>query len=324
MRGLKILSISAIVVAACSLVATALPASTSQSARRPPAVNLRVGMVLSFTGPLAGFGPSLNQSARIAARRINETVRRQRLANRMSVRMFTEDGQTQAAASVEAATKLVKVNKVHVVIGEMSSASTIPMAQSVTIPNRRILIAPTATATSITNLRDNGYVYRMLAPDQIQGRVMAAAVRRAYGRRALVNIGARNDAFGTGLRQIFEREWRRGGGRIGQSVTWDPNAASLDSEAQRLVRGRPAAWVIIDFPQTFAKIAAPLVRTGSWAPGRTFVNEVMRDADALNGLGGGALSGLRGTAPTSVGAPARAALDSLFRRQAPRGTRITG
>ena len=48
----------------------------------------------------------------------------------------SEDGQTQASASVEAATKLVKSNKANVIIGEMASSATIPMAQSVTIPNQ--------------------------------------------------------------------------------------------------------------------------------------------------------------------------------------------
>ena len=43
---------------------------------------------------------------------------------------------------------------------------------------------------------------------------------------------------------------------------FDPNAASYDSEADDVVRGNPDAYVIIDFPQTYGKIGAALLRTG--------------------------------------------------------------
>jgi ABC-type branched-subunit amino acid transport system substrate-binding protein len=304
--------------------AAARPAVGTASAAPTPSLKLRIGVVLPLTGQLSAFGPSLNQGARIAVRRINEALRRERLSNRISVTMFTEDGQTQAAAGVEAATKLVKVNKVHVLVGEMASSVTIPIAQSVAIPNNIVQITPTSTAIDISGLNDKGLVYRILSSDALQGRVLAAAVGNAIGRRATVNVGARNDAFGTGLKRLFEAQWRRNGGQIGESLAWDPRAPSLDSEAQRLARGRPAAFVIIDFPDSFAKIVPPLVRSGTWDPGRTFVNEALRDKEELDKIGSGPLDGLRGTAPTSEGAPARAAFDNLFKRQAPRNTPLTG
>ena len=313
------------VLAALPALAPAATAAESRSdASRTPTIRLRIGVVLPLTGGLSAFGPSLNEAARIATRRINATLRRERLSNRISVTMFTEDGQTNAAAGVEAATKLVKVNRVHVVIGEMASAVTIPIAQSVTIPNNRIHITPTSTAAAISDLRDRGLVYRILATDTLQGRALATAVARGVGRRARVNVAARNDAFGVGLRSVFEREWRRRGGRIGESFAYDPNSASLESEAQRLVRGGPDGYVVIDFPASFSKLVPPLVRTGSWDPRRTFVNEALRNAEELGRIGGRQLAGLRGTAPTSEGAPARAAFDRLFRRQAPRNLRLTG
>jgi len=71
--------------------------------------------------------------------------------------------------------------------------------------------------------------------------------------------------------------------------------------------------VIIDFPETFAKFAPSLVRTGKWQASRTLMTEALRNEDVLKGLGAPA-EGLRGTAATSEGAPARAAFDALWKR----------
>jgi ABC-type branched-subunit amino acid transport system substrate-binding protein len=294
-------------------------------ARRPPSFQLRIGNVLPFTGDLAAYGKNLDQAVRIAVALQNESLRRLKLSDRMSVRLVgSEDGQTQASASVEAATKLVKVNKAQIIIGEMASSATIPVAQSVTIPNRVVQITPTSTAPQITSIPDRGYLWRILSSDTLQGRVLAQAAGGAFGQRASVAVGARNDAFGIALKNLFISEWKRRGGSVESEVTWNPTQASFDTEAQRLVRGDPAGFVIIDFPETFEKVGPALVRTGRWSPAKTLMTEAMRNAEVLGKIGAQAVQGLRGTAPTSEGAPARKPFDTLFKRRARGADAITG
>jgi branched-chain amino acid transport system substrate-binding protein len=43
---------------------------------------------------------------------------------------------------------------------------------------------------------------------------------------------------------------------------FDPTQATFDSEAQQIVDNNPDAYVVIDYPDTFAKLGAALVRTG--------------------------------------------------------------
>src|SRR5207237_9437085 len=137
----------------------------------------------------------------------------------------SEDGQTQASASVEAATKLVKSDKVQVVIGEMASSATIPMAQSVTIPNKIVQISPTSSAPQISTIKDNGYLWRTYPSDTLQGKVLAQAAVTAFGQGATLNVGARNDAFGTALRQLFVSQWQKLRGKVGVRSAWDPSPA---------------------------------------------------------------------------------------------------
>src|SRR4051794_4603266 len=306
------------VVAALVVVATAAGVSAasvqSDTKLRNCKLQLRIGDVLPFTGGLAAYGANLDRAVRLAVQMQNASLKRLKLSKKISVRLVaSEDGQTQAAASVEAATKLVKANHVNVVIGEMASGATIPMAQSVTIPNHVVTISPTSSAPQITGIKDNGYLWRVYPSDYLQGRVLAQAAIGAFGKGKVVNVGARNDAFGTALEQLFVAQYKKLGGKVGQTLRWNPDQANYDTEAGRLVSGSPAGYVIIDFPETFAKFAPSLVRTGKWQASRTLMTEALRNEDVLKGLGAPA-EGLRGTAATSEGAPARAAFDALWKR----------
>jgi branched-chain amino acid transport system substrate-binding protein len=294
------------------------------AARPAPSIQLRIGTVLPFTGDLAAYGKNLDQAVRIAVALQNESAKRLKLSG-VSVQLVgSEDGQTDAKASVEAATKLVKVNKAQILIGEMASSATIPVAQSVAIPNKVVQITPTSTAPQITSIKDNGYLWRILSSDNLQGRVLAQAAVGAFGNGASVAVGARNDAFGVALKNLFVTEYKKRGGKIDTEVTWNPTQSSFDTEAQQLTRGNPDGFVIIDFPETFEKMGPALVRTGRWQPSKTLMTEAMRNADVLGKIGAQAVTGMRGTAPTSEGAPARKAFDVLFKQRAKNADAITG
>ena len=286
--------------------------------------DLKIGAVLPLTGDLASFGPSQAEAARIAVEQIEDVLSSKGISDVTVELVGVEDDQGKSQPGVEAATKLVQTNDAGVLLATMASSVTIPIAQSVAIPNEVVLISPTSTAPEITDLEDDGYVYRILSSDNLQGSALVDAVADAFGADATINVGARNDAFGTALKQLFEDGWEEGGGTVGASVTWNPESANLDTEAQQLAAGTPDGWVIIDFPETFAKMGPALVRAGGWDPAKTFMTEAMRNADALKEVGAQATDGLRGTAPTSEDAPARDAFDELFTAEAKEGTPLTG
>jgi branched-chain amino acid transport system substrate-binding protein len=312
---------SVIAAAAAAVAGAALVAATTAPAGRAPTAStakpcsfeLRIGTVLPFTGDLAAYGSNLDRAVRLAVELANASLKRAGLAGQASVRLVaSEDGQTQASASVEAATKLVKSDKVSVVIGEMASSATIPMAQSVTIPNKVVQISPTSSAPQISTIKDDGYLWRTYPSDALQGRVLGQAALEAFGRGATVNVGARNDAFGTALKQLFVAQWKKLGGKVGVAIAWNPDQATFDTEAQRLVAGDPAGWVIVDFPDTFEKLLPSLVRTGKWDARRTLMTEALRNTDVLSKLGDPVV-GLRGTAASAAGGPAGKAFAALWK-----------
>lgn len=303
-------------------LASCTPGGPPREARRGGAFELRIGGLLSITGEAGGGSAEpAEQLARIAEALIDETLERTGLADRISVTVVAlEDDQSEARAGVEAATKLVHADRVDVIVGAQTSAVTIPVAQSVTIPEQIVLISPSSTAPPISDLDDRGLVWRTAPSDVLQAEILAEAMRVEFGPHATVNTGARNDAYGAGLTDLFEEAWRRQGGVIGRSVRWNPAGPTFDTEAQELAEGDPDAWMIIDFPGTWAQVGPALVRTGNWDPDRTFTADGLWDPALPQTAGTEATEGLRGTAPTSVEAPARDALDRTVKARAPPGS----
>src|SRR5713226_6707267 len=212
MTALAIVATAAAVVA----VSVAPAGAQSETGAKSCAFTLRIGDVLPFTGDLAAYGANLDRAVRLAIGLQNAALKKDGLAKKIKVSLVgSEDGQTQASASVEAATKLVKSNHANVIIGEMASSATIPMAQSVTIPNKIVQISPTSSAPQITSIADNGFLWRTYPSDTLQGKVLAQAAVDAFA-KGTVNVGARNDAFGTALKQLFVTEYQRLGGKIGE------------------------------------------------------------------------------------------------------------
>ena len=312
MRKTRIAALAAGVAATAAAVGLSV-APAQGAAAKNCAFQLKIGDVLPFTGDLAAYGANLDRAVKIAVGLQNAALKKAGLSKQISVKLVgSEDGQTQATASVEAATKLIKVNHANVIIGEMASSATIPMAQSVTIPNKVVQISPTSSAPQISDIPDNGYLWRTYPSDTLQGKVLAQAAVDAFGKGAKLNVGARNDAFGTALKQLFVTEYERLGGKIGADISWNPTQATFDTEAGQLVSGSPAGWVIIDFPDTFAKFAPSLVRSGKWDPAKTFMTEALRNTTVLDAIGTPVV-GLRGTAASAAGGPAGASFAAYWK-----------
>ena len=311
---------------AAAVLASSVDASPSivATASANCSFNLRVGDVLPFTGGLAAYGANMDRAVKAGIALQNAALKKDGLAGKIKVTLVgSEDGQTQAAASVEAATKLVKVQHANVLIGEMASSATIPMAQSVSIPNHVVQISPTASAPELTTIKDNGYLWRAYPSDTLQGKVLAQAAVKAFGKGATLNVGARNDAFGTALKSLFETEYKKLGGKIGVDEAWNPDQPTFDTEAQKLVSGNPAGWVIIDFPETFQKFAPALVRTGKWDAAKTFMTEALRNTDVLDKIGDPVV-GLRGTAASAAGGPAGKSFAAYWKKNVKGAKPYTG
>ena len=315
-RAAVVAMVVALTAVACSNSTTTTSAASSGGGTAP-AFDLKIGDVVSLTGDLAAYGPAIDKGAHVAVKVINDALSQDGITGITVEIVGTEDDQTDAKAGVEAATKLVQTDKVNMIMGPLASTVTEAVAQSVTVPNQVVTISPSSSASVITNVNDQGYLYRTAPADSAQAHFLVQLMGEKFGTDATINVGVRNDSYGTGLQSDFSDAWEAAGGTIGESIAWNPDAATFDSEAQKLVSGSPDGWLIVDFPETFKKVGPALVRTGSWDPTKTFVTDGLRDTGLPAALGAQATEGIIGTSPTTASNPAAEGFDQVFKSVAP-------
>ena len=263
------------------------------------ALDLVIGDSLPLSGDLADFGPPGDKAAQIAVEEVILPAIEEAGVEH-TVELVTEDngGGADQSAAVQAARKMVDSDGATCIAGAWASADTIPTAESVAIPEEIVLISPASTSDEITGLEDNGLVNRTAPPDSFQGPTLADYVEQELGgaEGTVVNVGARNDAYGTGLAGTFSAAWEEKGGEIGEEVIYDVKLPNYDSEASDLTSGNPDGLVIVDFPETYNKVGPALARAG-FDPATTFVTDGLISGDLAESAGEDAVNGLRGTAP---------------------------
>ena len=276
-------------------------------------LDLVIGDSIPLTGDLSDFGPPGEKASDVAATQITDAIKEAGVDH--TVKVVHEDNETNPQAAVQAARKLVDSDGASCITGAWASADTIPTAQSVSIPDGILQISPASTSDEITALDDDGLINRTSPPDIFQGPTLADAIAEDLGSAdgKVVNIGARNDSYGTGLAGTFKEAWEAQGGTIGQEVIYDPEQPSYNSEAGQITEGNPDAIVIIDFPETFVKVGPALQRTGNWDPTKGWFTDGLASSDVPADVDTAIIEGMRGTAP---GAPdkeeAATAFETLY------------
>ena len=228
-------------------------------------LDLIVGDSVPLSGALSPYGPPGQKAADVA---VGDDQRRDRGGRRRAHGRGHPRGQRDPADAGGQRRPPMVDEGASCIAGAWASSDTIPTARSVSIREGVLQISPSSTSDEITALEDDGLVARTAPPDKYQGPTLADAIEEDLGgaEGKVVNIGGRNDSYGEGLAGTFSEAWEAKGGEIGETVLYDPEQPSYDSEAQQIVSGNPDTIVIIDFPETFANVGPALLRTGDYDP----------------------------------------------------------
>lgn len=207
------------------------------------AQEVRIGTLLDYTGPLKEFGPNIRNGCILAGQHLVEAG--------LDVKLYHEDSETSAIPGTNAARKLVEVNRVLAILGSLASGVTIPVAESVTIPNEVVQISPASTSPLITVLpADQGedFLYRTCPSDTLQG-VIAGKLARELG-CIIASVLYVNNPYGQGLSEQFKRSFEKRGGRVLAMVPHDEKAAeSYTAELRKAMESRPDIICAFSYPE---------------------------------------------------------------------------
>ena len=256
---------------------------------------LTIGDMVPLTGDLSVFGPAGRKAADLSVEQIEAAVAE--VGSDIQVSVEHADTETASQAAVQAARQLIS-GGATCLTGAWASANTIPVGTSVAARQRIPQISPASTSAEVTTLEDNGFVFRTAPSDILQGVALADTIEEELGGTDFtVSLAARNDAYGEGFINRFKEAWEERGGSTTGPVLFDPQQPSYSSEAGEIVSGNPDAYVIIDFPDTYQRMGAALVRTGDFDAEKLFTADGLAADEIPEGVPPRALEGAKGTRP---------------------------
>lgn len=194
------------------------------------AEDIKLGVLLGFTGPIESITPVMASAAEMAAKEVSDSGK---LLGGSKVSLVKGDSTcTDAAAATAAAERLVTADKVNAIVGGDCSGVTGAVLQSVARPNGIVMISPSATSPALSSAEDDGLFFRTAPSDARQGQVMAdVLVERGIKKVALTYT---NNDYGKGLAESFKAAFEAAGGTVTISAAHEDGKADYAAEVGAL------------------------------------------------------------------------------------------
>lgn len=155
--------------------------------------DIKIGALLPLTGDLALYGESGKQGLTIALDEFKANHKD------LSFDIIIEDDKADVKIALSSFNKLITTDDVKIVIGAMASGVTLGIAPVVN-KKKIILIAPTSTASDVTNAGD--YIFRVCVSDAYEGKSMADYIARMFKDKR-IGVAYINNDYGVGLKKNF-------------------------------------------------------------------------------------------------------------------------
>lgn len=171
---------------------------------------IKMGIILGFTGPIESLTPAMAASAELA---FSEASASGLLLGGETITVVRADSTCiDAAAATTAAERLITSDRVTAIMGADCSGVTIAIANNVAVPNGVVMVSPSATTPALSTIEDNGYFFRTSPSDTRQGEVMAQILTER-GIKSVAITYTNND-YGKGLSDSFSTAFKGMGGSV--------------------------------------------------------------------------------------------------------------
>ncbi len=254
---------------------------------------VRVGVLLGYTGPIESLTPDMAQAAELALE--EATASGAFLGGRSIVPVRGDSTCVDAAAATAAAELLVTSESVVAIMGADCSGVTIAVTNNVAVPNGLLIVSPSATSPALTTIEDNGLFFRTAPSDARQGEVIADIL----GDQGIGTIAVTytNNDYGKGLAESFQTAYEAVGGSVAASVPHEDGKADYSAEVANLAASGAGHLAVFGYADQGGKgIIQASVDTGA------FENFVIADGmigDAVIAALGDAAANTIGTLPGS-------------------------
>ena len=194
------------------------------------AADIKMGIILGFTGPIESLTPDMANSAEMA---FTEASNSGQLLGGQRISVIRADSTCiDSGAATAAAERLITSDKVAGIMGADCSGVTTAIANNVAVPNGVTMISPSATSPALSTIADNGYFFRTAPSDARQGQVLAEITME----RGISNVAITftNNDYGKGLTDSYVNAYKGLGGKVSAVVPHDEGKADYSAEVATL------------------------------------------------------------------------------------------
>ncbi len=257
------------------------------------AEDIKIGVIVGFTGPLESITPMMAQGAELAMKEVTDSGK---LLGGSTVTSVRGDSTcVDAAAATAAAERLVTTDKVSAIMGADCSGVTGAILANVAMPNGIVMISPSATSPGLSTVEDNGLFFRTAPSDARQGEVIANVLKdRGI---SSVAISYTNNDYGKGLAESIKAAVEAAGGTVTIVAAHEDGKADYSAEVGALAAAGGDVLVIAGYvDQGGSGIIQASLDTGAFS---TFLLPDGMYGTVLEEKFGKSLDGSFGTVPGS-------------------------
>ena len=194
------------------------------------AKEVKIGVILGFTGPIESLTPSMADGAELAMKEVTDSGLLLDAATVTSVR--ADSTCVDAGAATAAAERLVTSDKVDGIMGADCSGVTGAILSNVAVANGVVMISPSATSPGLSTAEDNGLFFRTAPSDARQGVVMTEVLLEE-GINSVAVTYTNND-YGKGLADAFQAAFEAAGGSVTINAAHEDGKADYSAEVGAL------------------------------------------------------------------------------------------
>jgi len=206
-------------------VATALVAGPALAQE-----NIKLGIIVGFTGPLESLAGPMAQGAETAMAEVTESGQ---LLGGATVEPVRGDSTCiDAGAATAVAERLITSDGVNGIVGGDCSGVTGAILANVAVPNGVVMISPSATSPALSTAEDNGLFFRTAPSDARQGVVMAEILLEQGIEEVAVTYT--NNDYGKGLADAFQAAYEERGGTVTINAAHEDGKADYSAEVGAL------------------------------------------------------------------------------------------
>lgn len=225
------------------LVTTTALMGLTAGATMAAADEVKIGVLLGFTGPLESLIAQMAPGAELAIKEVSDSGKL--LGGSTVVPVRGDSTCVDAAAASAAAERLITSDKVNGIVGAACSGATTAALTNVAMPNGMVMISPSATSPALSTIEDNGLFFRTAPSDARQGEVMTEIVLDRGFKEVAVTYT--NNDYGKGLADAFANSFEAAGGTVTINTAHEDGKADYSAEVGALASAGGEALVVAGY-----------------------------------------------------------------------------